>query len=77
MACIARRKECFFNAHRQIKPLFVLWDAFVFGRMQANSASLRGKFASQKSPLPYRLVFCAQYAFVFGPSGTPVPTKQY
>ena len=29
-------------------------NLFVFGSIQANSALLRGKFASQKLPLPYQ-----------------------
>ena len=29
-------------------------NLFVFGSIQANSALLRGKFASQKMPLPYQ-----------------------
>ena len=35
-------------------PAFMSDNRLFFGRRQANSASLRGKFASQKLPLPYR-----------------------
>ena len=46
-------------------PAFCARYAIVFGRRQSNFASLSSKFASQKLPLPCRLIFKHENLFVF------------